>query len=186
MFSLTIQDNHLSCRKQLRESSQLPEVLQKVREFMCLVYETKLRQPDGCRFRFSAGDRAAAQPDFPIPPLHPPGGRGKEFPRTADAVPLRSAFGLRMLFLSRHRPPGAHLTAAQPSRPRIPIGLNASHSRTDLSSVPSIPVFGTPGPVLSGQVSSKTPFYAFCVATCPNKGSLCLDLFCVIMGNTYL
>ena len=68
MFSLTIQDNHLSCRKQLRESSQLPEVLQKVREFMCLVYETKLRQPDGCRFRFSAGDRAAAQPDFPIPP----------------------------------------------------------------------------------------------------------------------
>ena len=31
MFSLTIQDNHLSCRKQLRESSQLPEVLQKVR-----------------------------------------------------------------------------------------------------------------------------------------------------------
>jgi len=31
MFSLTIQDNHLNCRKQLRESSQLPEVLQKVR-----------------------------------------------------------------------------------------------------------------------------------------------------------
>jgi len=91
-----------------------------------------------------------------------------------------------MLFLSRHRPPGARLTAAQPSRPHIPIGLNACHSRTDLSSVPSIPVFGTPGPVLSGQVSSKTPFYAFCVATCPNKGSLCLDLFCVITGNTYL
>ena len=39
MFSLTIQDNHLNCRKQLRESSQLPEVLQKVREFMCLVCE---------------------------------------------------------------------------------------------------------------------------------------------------
>ena len=121
-----------------------------------------------------------------LSPLPPPGGRGKGFPRTADAVPLRSAFGLRMLFLSRHHPPSARLTAAQPSRPRIPIGLNASHSRTDLSSVPSIPVFGTPGPVLSGQVSSKTPFYAFCVATCPNKGSLCLDLFCVITGNMYL
>ena len=39
MFSLTIQDNHLSCRKQLRESSQLPEVLQKVRDFTCVVYE---------------------------------------------------------------------------------------------------------------------------------------------------
>ena len=31
MFGLTIQDNHLGCRKQLRESFLLPEVLQKVR-----------------------------------------------------------------------------------------------------------------------------------------------------------
>lgn len=41
MFSLTIQDNHLNCRKQLRESSQLPEVLQKVRVFTCVVYTAK-------------------------------------------------------------------------------------------------------------------------------------------------
>ena len=41
MFGLTIQDNHLGCRKQLRESFHLPEVLQKVREFMCLVYTEK-------------------------------------------------------------------------------------------------------------------------------------------------
>ena len=61
-----------------------------------------------------------------------------------------------------------------------------SNSRTDPPAVSPVPVFGTSATVLSGQVSSKTPFYAFCVATCPNKGSLCLDLFCVITGNTYL
>ena len=145
----------------------------------------------------------------PYPPA-PPRGTGERIPPQGFALPLRSACGLRMLFLSRHRPPGARLTAAQPSRPRIPIGLNACHSRTDLSSVPSIPVFGTPGPVLSGQVSSKTPFYAFCVATCRHfypkwaafgEGSpqklrrthllwtpvpKVLNLYCVISGNTYL
>ena len=58
---------------------QRPFQKSEVRDSECLVYETKLRQPDGCRFRFSAGDRAAAQPDFPIPPA-PPRGTGERIP----------------------------------------------------------------------------------------------------------
>ena len=87
---------------------------------------------------------------------------------------------------------------------------SGSNSRTDPSGVPSDPAFGTPSTVLSGQVSSKTPFYAFCVATCRRfypkwaafgEGSpqklrrthllwtpvpKVLNLYCVISGNTYL
>ena len=58
---------------------QRPFQKSEVRDSECLVYETKLRQPDGCRFRFSAGDRSAAQPDFPIPPA-PPRGTGERIP----------------------------------------------------------------------------------------------------------
>ena len=57
MFSLTIRDHHLNCRKQLRESSQLPEVLQKVRVFTCVVAEASPLSPR----RYAAAPRGTGK-----------------------------------------------------------------------------------------------------------------------------
>ena len=104
--------------------------------------------------------------------------------RASRSVPVSAGRSEdRLLFTPPSRRTAHGASALRASYSLCPGGSN---SRTDPPAVSPVPVFGTSATVLSGQVSSKTPFYAFCVATCPNKGSLCLDLFCVITGNTYL
>lgn len=87
----------------------------------------------GCRFRFSAGDRAAALPDFPIPPA-PPGGRGKNSPARLTPSPFGRPSASECRFSpalsSRCAPDG--VSALRASYSHCP---NASNSRTVLGEV---------------------------------------------------